>query len=305
MRWFVEILALSAAFTLHAFDSDAWLAKRSRLEGDAMRLKKAYADCAAKVTSPGEHITVPIESHPDGSVKTSVNAARAQFFIREGLIWGSNVKIRQYRRDGSVEAWIDAENCVVDRKTRCGWVDGRAKAKYRDEAQLEGCGVYFSADGEYLKIFADAKLTTEERRLTSVRADYDHRNGVAMFDGDVLLKGKEKGRAYEFETDRAFAFISGTNDLRRVVALGNVRVKSDGRSGACARAVYLKSRSKITMYGDGPGAPARLVDTSRRRNEVEGSRITFWLDGEQVEVVDSRISVDTKGLKIPKGPETR
>lgn len=305
MRWCVELSALFAAMAVHAFDSDAWLAKRARLDTEAARLRNIYAQCVTNVVSPAENVTVPVETHPDGSVKTSVFAKRAQFFVLEGYIWGSGVKIRQYRRDGSLAAWIDADNCVVDRKTRCGWVDGRAKAKYRDEAELEGVGVFFSAAGEYLKVFSETKLTTEGRRLTSVRADYDHQEGVAMFDGDVFLKGKEKDRAYEFETDRAFAFMAGTNDLRRIVALGNVRVRSEGRSGACARAVYRKRGAKITMYGDGADAPARLVDTARRRSELEGSRITFWLDGEQVEVTDSRISVDTKGMKLPKGPEAR
>lgn len=303
MRWCIEIVALLAACAAQAFDSEAWLAKRARLSEDAARLRAAYATCRAAAATPAENVTVPIETHPDGSVKTGVFAEKAQFFLKEGLVWGQGVKIRQFRPDGSIEAWIDAENCVVDRRTRCGWVNGRAKAKYRDEALLEGRGVYFSAQGEYLCVYSDTVLTTPERRLVSVRADYDHQEGVALFDGRVRLDGKEKNRAYTFTTDRAFAFLSGTNELRRIVALGRVAVESDGRSGTCARAEYHKPLSRITLYGDGPAAPARLVDTTRRRSALEGARIVFWLDSEQVEVADSRLSVDTKGLKLPKGPE--
>jgi hypothetical protein len=148
-------------------------------------------------------------------------------------------------------------------------------------------------------------VTTPERRLTSVRADYDHKAGVALFDGRVRLKGTEKGRAYDFASDRAFAFLAGTNDLRRVVALGRVTVVSEGRTGACARAVYARSQSKITMYGEGPSAPASLCDNTRRKSKVDGARISFWLDSEQVEIVDSQISVDMKGVKLPKGPSVK
>jgi hypothetical protein len=303
MRWCIEIFALLAACAAQAFDSEAWLAKRARLAQDASRLRAAYATCRAAVATPAENVTVPIESHPDGSVKTGVFAEKAQFFLKEGLVWGQGVKIRQYRTDGSLEAWIDAENCVIDRKTRCGWVNGRAKAKYRDEALLEGRGVYFSAEAEYLTVYSDTVLTTPERRLSSVRADYDHKEGVALFDGRVHLTGKEKERAYTFTTDRAYAFLSGTNDLRRIVALGNVTVASDKRTGACARAEYFKPLARITLYGNGPAAPARLTDETRRRSALEGSRIVFWLDSEQVEVADSRLSVDAKGFKLPKGPE--
>ena len=55
------------------------------------------------------------------------------------------------------------------------------------------------------------------------------------------------------------------------------------------------------MFGDGESVSARLVDNSKRRSEVEGARITFWIDSEQVEVVDSKVTIDAKGLKLPKG----
>jgi hypothetical protein len=56
------------------------------------------------------------------------------------------------------------------------------------------------------------------------------------------------------------------------------------------------------MYAGQDGTPARLVDTGRRdsgRNSLEGEKISFWLDSEQVEVENSRIFVDPGGkLKL-------
>ena len=45
------------------------------------------------------------------------------------------------------------------------------------------------------------------------------------------------------------------------------------------------------MYGD-PGSPAKLADGGGKRSEVEGRKISFWLDSEQVEVEGSTLTVD-------------
>ena len=49
------------------------------------------------------------------------------------------------------------------------------------------------------------------------------------------------------------------------------------------------------------GTPARLVelDGKGERNRLEGDKISFWIDSEQVEVENSRITVEAGGkLKL-------
>jgi lipopolysaccharide transport protein LptA len=126
------------------------------------------------------------------------------------------------------------------------------------------------------------------RRLTADRADYDRTEGVIMFDGRVRLANE----AYHLTADRAFAFVRGTNDLRRIVAVGNVAVTNGARAGYCDRTVYSRSDSRLVMYA-GENAPARLVDADDgRRREVAGQRISFYLDSEQVEVVRPVMTVE-------------
>lgn len=301
MKLSIEIAAVFAALAAFAFDSADWLDQRRMLDYEAERLCSAYAKYSEAATEPAESIAVPVEGFPDGSVKTSISAKKAQFFLNDGFIWGDGVEVREFKRDGSLEAKIDADNCVVDRTTRSGWVEGHAHAEFRGEFSLDGDKVYFSAPEEYLKIFTNTVLKADGRVLRSMRADYDHQNGVAMFDGDVVLRGTEGKNEYVLKTDQAFAFISSTNELKRVVALGNVRVKSGQRVGRCDRAVYTKGDSKIVMYGEENGRSAMLADISKNRSRVEGSRITFWINNEQVEVVDSKITVDASGIKPLKG----
>jgi hypothetical protein len=51
------------------------------------------------------------------------------------------------------------------------------------------------------------------------------------------------------------------------------------------------------MYGnDEKKIPARLVDNGKRRSEVEGRKITFWIDSEQVEVEGSTVTLDAGGF---------
>lgn len=308
MRSFVNIAVAFAAMTATAFDSEAWLLKREGVTRDAMRLKALYADCQSKALEPAENVAVPIESHPDGSIKSSVFAKKAQFFLESGLVWGENVVVREFKKDGTQLARIDARNCIVDRNAKAGWAQGRIKAVYGGTS-LEGEGVYLSFKDEFVAIMDKAKIVSSEfdvgrgdkrksiTTLTSKRADYDRHEGVVMFEERVFLDNSE----YQFAADRLFAFLQGTNELKRVVALGNVSVTNGSNNGSCDRATYVRSKARITMYGQSPDKPAALEDSSKGkdRNRLEGDKISFWIDSEQVEVENSRITVDSGGkLKL-------
>ena len=95
--------------------------------------------------------------------------------------------------------------------------------------------------------------------------------------------------------DRLYMFLAGTNELSRVVALGNVSITNDTRTGTCAMATFRRKKSEIEMFGDGTNVVARLVERGEDAAALEGTRIRFWLDSEQIEVEDSRISTEQKG----------
>ncbi len=129
-------------------------------------------------------------------------------------------------------------------------------------------------------------------KITSVRTDYDRREGVIMFDRNVFVDDPE----YKLHADRVYVFLDGTNDLKRIVAIGNVAVTNELRSGTCAKATYSKASSKLVMYWDSEtGKLARLEDNGKKRGELMGRKITFWTDTEQVEVEGSQITVDADG----------
>lgn len=150
-----------------------------------------------------------------------------------------------------------------------------------------------TATGGVASVAASAQTVPRSVRITSERTDYDRKEGVIMFDRNVFVDDAE----YQMHADQLYVFLDGTNDLKRIVALGGVSITNGLRVGSCAKASYAKTTGKIIMYGDAAsGVKARLVDAGKRRSEVEGTKITFWTDSEQVEVEGSTVTLDATGF---------
>lgn len=126
-------------------------------------------------------------------------------------------------------------------------------------------------------------------RITSVSSDYDRMAGVIMFDGNVVVQYSDD---YTMCSDRLFLFLSASNEMSRVVAIGSVAITNDTRVGICDMATYRRKRGEIEMFGNGD--VAKLIENGEDASEVVGNRIKFWLDSEQIEVENSRIKVNQK-----------
>ena len=134
--------------------------------------------------------------------------------------------------------------------------------------------------------------TGRDAVITSERTDYDRKEGIILFDRNVFVDDE----LYQMHADRLFVFLDGTNDLKRIVAIGNVSITNEQRTASCSRAVFTKAASKIVMYGD-ENSYARLEDPSQRGGMAEGKKITFWLDAEQVSVEESAVRLPGAALK--------
>jgi lipopolysaccharide export system protein LptC len=91
-------------------------------------------------------------------------------------------------------------------------------------------------------------------------------------------------------TDRLFLFLDGTNDLKRLVAIGNVAITNENRRAYCARATFNKKLGRIVMYSSDE-ITAMLREEGKKESEVKGEKITFWIDSEQVEVENPVITM--------------
>ncbi len=135
------------------------------------------------------------------------------------------------------------------------------------------------------------KLTGRPARITSATTYYDRKEGVIFFDRNVYVDDEQ----YQLHADRAYVFTEGTNDLRRIVAIGNVAMTNEARRAYGTKASYYRKEGMVVLYGDAK-RPAEVRDESKVEDQVvKGSKIKFWIDSEQVEVLDADISAPVSG----------
>ena len=168
----VTLLAfLSFSFLLSpfsfAFNSDEWLGKRELFAREAERLRAAYTNCVANLQVPAEDVTIPVETFDDGSVKVMIFAKKAQYFLDKGLVWAEDVTVRRFKPDGTLEARIEAKNCVVDRFSKSGWAEGQATVTH-GKTVFRGKGIYFSSPEAYVKVFFGSDVESTDLKFGGV-----------------------------------------------------------------------------------------------------------------------------------------
>lgn len=130
------------------------------------------------------------------------------------------------------------------------------------------------------------KPTGRPARITSKSTVYNRKEGIASFAGNVYVDDEQ----YQMHADRVFLFMEGTNEVRRIVALGNVAMTNEMRRAYAAKATYSKKNGLVVLYS-GDGITAEVRDESKKQDQVvRGSRIRFWMGTEQVEVDDADLT---------------
>jgi len=128
-------------------------------------------------------------------------------------------------------------------------------------------------------------------KINSKSANYFRNDGYAYFSGKVFVEDAD----YLLHADRAFVFMDSTNELKRIVALGNVAITNGPKRAYGAKASYYRNPGMVVLTsGDGRGAEVR-EETERGPQVVRGRKIRFWIDSKQVEVLESEIVAPTQG----------
>ena len=56
----------------------------------------------------------PLETYPNGVVKSRLRAKKAFMFVDTGFIWGEGIRVEQYKEDGkTIDAYLTADNCLI------------------------------------------------------------------------------------------------------------------------------------------------------------------------------------------------
>ena len=154
----------------------------------------------------------------------------------------------------------------------CGLVFGAEQSEKEDPAVLRAAKVSHKAN--------QSEPTGREAVITAERIEFDNKEGVILFDENVLVDDEQ----FVMRSQRLLVFMEGTNDVQQIMAIGNVSITNQNRAASCEKAVYTKKNGQIVMTGN-----ARLMRQGDAGGEVTGNRITFWLDDERMEVSPGRV----------------
>lgn len=149
-------------------------------------------------------------------------------------------------------------------------------------------GIAFAAD-----LFGDKMSLKSSRpaRITSDTTFYDRKEGIVQFTGNVHVDDEN----YQMHSDKAYVFLQGTNDLSRIVALGNVALTNETRRAYGAKVSYYKDNGLVVIYSDDT-VKAEVRDEKPEGNQmVRGEKIKFWINSEQIEVVKAEIEAPAQG----------
>lgn len=128
-------------------------------------------------------------------------------------------------------------------------------------------------------------------RITSDTTYYDRKEGIAVFKGHVHVDDAE----YQMHADRAYVYMSGTNNLSRIAAIGSVALTNGTKRAYGDRVTYHREKGLVILAGK-EGEPAVVSEELPEGDRtVRGRKIRFWINQEQVEVVEADISAPRAG----------
>ena len=132
-----------------------------------------------------------------------------------------------------------------------------------------------------------ATASSQPVLITADSTYYDRKEGYAIFKGHVAVHDAD----YQLHADRAYVFMqAASNTLSRIAAIGSVAITNGTKRAYGSQATYHRDEGLVVLHG-AEGADARVLDeTPAGARVVQGRKIRFWIDREQVEVLDATLS---------------
>ena len=276
-------------------------AEKARLAAEREAARKAQEAAEAKARQEAEMKSLREQVAAEKAAREKAERARA---AAESKVEQAESKLEQAEAEkAAAERKAEkAEAAKASAEKRAAYLanpdpDERPAPKKKLQAAADRPDVTeetSAAGGAVAEAKGKKKLTGRPAVITADRTDYDRKEGIILFDRNVYVDDEQ----YQMHADRMFVFLDGTNDLKRLVALGNVSLTNEMKSAGCQKAVYTKAASRIVMYGDEQN-PAWLRDAGGRKgddaSEIAGLRITYWFDSETASV--EKPVIKTRGMK--------
>ena len=140
--------------------------------------------------------------------------------------------------------------------------------------------------------------TESPAHITADSTYYDRREGLVVFKGHVHVDDVD----YQLHADRAYLFLAETNSLSRIAAMGSVALTNGTKRAYGEKVTYHRENGLIVLHGNAQ-KPAIVADRDDHGQDriLRGRKIRFWVNQEQVEILEADFTAPREGLKNVEG----
>ena len=124
-------------------------------------------------------------------------------------------------------------------------------------------------------------------RITSDSTFYDRKEGIAVFKGHVHVDDVD----YQMHAERAYVFMNvASNTLSRIAATGAVALTNGTKRAYGEKVTYHRENGLVVLHGTDETPAVVVDDVEGGPRTAKGRKIRFWIDREQVEVLEAVLS---------------
>jgi len=141
-----------------------------------------------------------------------------------------------------------------------------------------------------LTAIAGEPAGTNKTTITSGRLTFDYKRYTAEFEKDVVVIDPNM----KMKSDTLNVIFDNESNIKQAVAVGNVHLCQQDKTGTCDRVVYVAKTGEVMMIGN-----ARI---KRGEDVIKGNKITFWLNDDRMECTPGSLEIiSKKGANNPVG----
>jgi hypothetical protein len=118
---------------------------------------------------PIEDLRLPLEQHPDGSIKTQLFAKEARI-PEQGPIRGRQVRIEFRKPDGTLDATVHADDCMYDREKRTAASTASVRLE-RADVKIRGVGWQWDAATEKIRLLSQVRVELKRERVKGTQVE--------------------------------------------------------------------------------------------------------------------------------------
>ncbi len=146
-------------------------------------------------------------------------------------------------------------------------------------------------------MLATATTVGSTAKITAQTTYYDRKEGIASFNGGVTVDDEQ----YQLHADRAYVFMDESNELKRIVAFGDVAVTNGTKRAYGGKVSYYRDPGMVVLYAPEKGVAEVRDEKPEGAQVVRGRKIKFWTNTEQVEVLEAELSAPVTARELGIG----